>query len=160
MLNTDINSDEFNSYASVDDCRQFAINRGLSVPDDDAQITILLNKAMDYLETLNWKGSPTNKAQPLSWPRKDIIKDSREIPSNSIPKRIIDAQCYLAIHSNNVDFLPIINGGEEVLSESIAGALSVTYAPKSKNDLPKIPFINRLLNGFCYSSNTTKIFRG
>ncbi|MWN91281.1 hypothetical protein GQ597_11280 [Gilliamella sp. Pra-s65] len=160
MLNTDINSAGFNSYASVDDCRQFAINRGLLLPNEDEKIIILLNKAMDYLETLNWKGSPTDKAQPLSWPRKDIVKDSRETPSNSIPKQIIDAQCYLAINSNDIDFLPVIPGGEEVLSESIAGTVSITYAPKSKNDLPKLPFINRLLNGFCYSSNTAKICRG
>lgn len=160
MLNTDINSVEFNSYASVDDCRNFAINRGLSLPSEDEKIIILLNKAMDYLETINWKGKPTNENQPLSWPRKDIVKDSRKISSDVIPQQVIDAQCYLAIHSNDIDLLPVVNGGGEVLSESIAGALSVTYASGSKDDLPKIPFINRLLNGFCYSSNTAKICRG
>lgn len=160
MLNTDINSVEFNSYASVNDCRNFAINRGLSLPNEDEKIVILLNKAMDYLETINWKGQPTNESQPLSWPRKDIVKDSRKIPSDLIPQQIIDAQCYLAIHSNDIDLLPVVNGGGEVLSESIAGALSVTYASGSKDDLPKIPFINRLLNGLCYSSNTAKICRG
>lgn len=160
MLNTDINSIEFNSYASVDDCRNFAINRGLSLPDEDEKIIILLNKAMDYLETINWKGKPSNESQPLSWPRKDIVKDSRKIPCDAIPQQIIDAQCYLAIHSNDIDLLPVVNGSKEVLSESIAGALSVTYESGGKYDLPKIPFINRLLNGLCYSSNIVKICRG
>ena len=160
MLNTDINSVEFNSYASVDDCRHFAINRGLSLPDEDKKIIVLLNRAMDYLETINWKGKPSNESQPLSWPRKDIVKDSRKIPCDAIPQQIIDAQCYLAIHSNDIDLLPVVSGGGEVLSESIAGALSVTYASGSKDDLPKIPFISRLLNGLCYSCNTIKISRG
>lgn len=159
MLNTDICSNEFNSYASVSDCRQYAESRGLTIPSDDSQLEILLINALDYLESMYWKGEPSDKEQTLSWPRKNIIKDSRKIPSDSIPRQIKDAQCYLAINSQNIELLPI-NETREVLSESIAGALSITYAPDSDNNVPTIPYINRLLRGFCYSSNNVKVSRG
>jgi len=159
MLITDINSNGFNSYASVNDCRQYAESRGLTIPNDDSQIEILLVNALDYLESMHWKGEPSDKEQPLSWPRKNIIKDSIKIPNDSIPRQIKEAQCYLAINSQTIELLPI-NQAREILSESIAGALSVTYAPDSDNNVPTVPYINRLLRGLCYSSNTVKVARG
>lgn len=160
MLITDHNSPDFNSYASVEECKSYALKRGLTLSHNETTISELLFQAMDYLEGINWKGTPSNENQSYSWPRVGVVKDSMNIPSDTIPKQIKEAQCYLAIKAQEMDLQPASEGGSEILSESIAGVISLNYAQGSNSSKPNFSFINGLLRELSYSNNTAKLVRG
>lgn len=160
MIDNDINSTTFNSYASVDDCKSYAELRGYSLPNEDSEIEKMLILAMDYLESKKWKGRPANQSQPLSWPRIGIIKDGYPIEPDVIPKQIKDAQCYLAIESQETDLLPSVEGGQEVLSETVTGAVSITYAEGTSKSNPSFPALRGLLRDLCLSDGVISVSRG
>ncbi|SFU43761.1 DnaT-like ssDNA-binding protein [Xenorhabdus koppenhoeferi] len=158
MIDSDKNSPAFNSYANVDDLKQFAMQRGYSLPDDSV-LPHLLFQAMDYLSTKRWKGSKANKNQPLAFPRKGIYVDGGQVPDDVIPTQLINAQCRLAVDSLEYDLTPTIGG--EVLSEAVSGAVSVTYAEGTNSGSPNLPWFNAMLREFLSGSGMTfKVFRG
>ncbi|MBD1228660.1 DnaT-like ssDNA-binding protein [Xenorhabdus griffiniae] len=158
MINSDKNSPEFNSYASVEDLKQFAAQRGYSLPDDSV-LPPLLFQAMDYLSTKQWKGQKTNAGQPLAFPRKGVYVDGESVSADVIPKQIIQAQCRLAIDSLEHDLTPTVGG--EVLSESVSGAVSVTYAEGTNSGKPNMSWLNGMLRDFLSGGGVTfKVFRG
>lgn len=158
MINQDKHSPEFNSYASIDDLKQFADQRGYAIAND-ADLSALLFQAMDYLSTKHWKGRRSDKNQPLSFPRKGIISDGEQVPDDEIPKLIISAQCRLAIDALESDLTPTTGG--EVLSESVSGAVSVTYANGTNSGTPNITWFNTMLRDFVSGGSARiKIFRG
>lgn len=145
MINSDKNSPEFNSYASVDDLAQFAAQRGYSLPEESALIPLLF-QAMDYLATKQWKGSRTCNTQPLAFPRAGVYVDGELLPDDVIPKLVIQAQCRLAIDSLEYDLTP--TSGGEVLSESVSGAVSVTYAEGTNSGSPNMAWFTAMLRDF------------
>ncbi|MDE9495601.1 hypothetical protein KKJ09_18930 [Xenorhabdus bovienii] len=158
MIDSDKNSPAFNSYANVDDLKQFAMQRGYSLPDDSV-LPPLLFQAMDYLSTKQWKGRKANADQPLVFPRKGIYVDGELVPDDVIPKPIIQAQCRLAVDSLEYDLTPTVGG--EVVSESVSGAVSVTYTEGTNSGVPNMAWFNSLLRGFLSGGGATfKVFRG
>ncbi|PHM22231.1 DnaT-like ssDNA-binding protein [Xenorhabdus ehlersii] len=157
MIDSDKNSPTFNSYASVEDLRRFATQRGYSLPDGD--LSSLLFQAMDYLSTKQWKGRRANADQPLAFPRKGIYIDGESVSDDVIPKPIIQVQCRLAIDSLEYDLTPTVGG--EVLSEAVSGAVAVTYTEGTNSGKPNISWFNSMLHDFLSGSGTTfKVFRG
>ncbi|HGA5460532.1 TPA: DnaT-like ssDNA-binding protein [Salmonella enterica subsp. diarizonae serovar 50:k:z35] len=152
MLITDPLSPSVNSYATVDNLRQFAVARGYSLPEDDTACEELLTVAMDYLEGMSWHGQRTSEKQPLSWPRRGVMFDGVALSPDTVPGRLVDAQCRLAVEAQTVDLQPTLNGGENILSESIAGAISVSYNPDSAGELPSFPWLDTLLRGMVRSN--------
>jgi len=63
MIDTDPGSPDFNSYASVAMLKSFAAGRGREITGDTE---VMLIRAMDYLEGLEWGGRRTNPDQPLA----------------------------------------------------------------------------------------------
>lgn len=152
MLITDLSSPSVNSYATVDNLRRYAVARGYSLPEDDAACEQLLTVAMDYLEGMSWHGQRTSENQPLSWPRRGVMYDGAVLSPDTVPGRVADAQCRLAVEAQTVDLQPTLNGGESILSESIAGAVVVSYNPDSTGEPPSFPWLDTLLRGMVRSN--------
>lgn len=145
MIDSDKNSPTFNSYASVEDIKRYARERGIDIPTDGSHIESMLVSAMDYLTSQPWLGKRTHLTQPLSFPRTGLFYDGVPIENDAIPKQLIMAQCRLAIESENEDLHPTLGG--EVTTERIEGAITVQYASGTNSGLPKFAWLNGLLNG-------------
>lgn len=144
MIDGDKNSPTFNSYASVDDLKKYAVDRQLTLPEDEA-INAIMIAAMDYLESQKWLGTRTHINQPLSFPRSGLLRDGVSIPADIIPMQLINAQCRLAIESQNGDLQPTL--GAEIVAERIEGAIDVKYAEGTNTGAPSFPWLKGLLSG-------------
>jgi len=127
------------SYASAADLRAYAALRGVTVPSDDAACEVLLMAAMDYLKQYDdlpngmryWIGSgKANPDQALAWPRADVTKDGEAKPVTYMPRELGYGQMALAIEAVKADIQPTRTPTDQgqVVSESVSGAVSVTYA--------------------------------
>lgn len=148
MINTNSDSSDFNSYASIEELEAFAQARGITLPDNKKSLLI---KAMDYLNGINWAGKKAKQNQPLPFPRKDIVLDGYLLPSNEIPTPLITAQCMLAIEAISDDLLPSVREAP-VKSESIAGALTVAYAVDESGFKPQYTAVMSILGDLVVSS--------
>nr|WP_154325044.1 DnaT-like ssDNA-binding protein [Pantoea sp. 201603H] len=151
MINTDPKSPDFNSYASVSDLRDFATARGYDIPADDTTCEQLLMQAMDYLDSVNWKGSRTVAGQPLSWPRDGVFIDGEKVDKSTVPKRIKQAQCRLAVEAQETDLNPTQSGGAVTL-ERVEGAVTVQYDGASNDGTVSFPWLNSMLRGMTKSA--------
>ncbi|EOD9897770.1 DnaT-like ssDNA-binding protein [Enterobacter hormaechei] len=160
MLVADPHSPGFNTYASVADLRAFAAGRGYTVPADDDECGMLLMQAMDFLEGKAWCGQRFSTSQPLSWPRSGVRFDGVDLPDDAIPQRLIDAQCRLAIESQEIDLTPSVSGGGAVIAESVQGAVSVQYEPGTNKATPSFPWFYSSLRGLVVGGNQVRVERG
>lgn len=144
MITTGPNSPLFNSYASTDDLRKFAVDRGLKLPEATEP---LLLKAMDYLNGLSWYGSRASVSQPLPWPRTGVVFDGIKLPADAIPAQLVTAQCMLAVEAISGDLLAA-NREAAVKSERVEGAVTTTYAvTDGQSFIPSYPLVMGILNG-------------
>ncbi len=160
MLVADPNSPGFNSYASVSDLRAFAAGRGYSIPADDGECGQMLMQAMDFLEGKAWRGQRSSASQPLSWPRSGVRFDGVDLSNDAIPQRLIDAQCRLAIESQEIDLTPSVAGGGAVTMERVEGAVTVQYEPGTNKASPSFPWFYSALRGLVVGSNQVRVERG
>ena len=93
------------SYVTEAELTAYATARGETLT---AYESVLLIKAMDYLESLAYKGEKTSSAQALSWPRDRVYVDGYLLPSTTVPQIIKDAQMAVALS---------IDGGTDPLSD-------------------------------------------
>ena len=93
-----------NSYATEAELATYAADRGITIAEADT--TILLIKAMDYIETRRFVGSKTEVTQTLEWPR-EVCSGTLycEIDNLVVPNDIKSAQMIAAL---------IIDAGDEV----------------------------------------------
>lgn len=111
-----------NSYVSEADLLAYAVARGVTL---QANTEILLIKAMDYIESLNFIGIKVQSTQPLQWPRANVYIDDYPFPSNEIPKELKNALMQTAMSIDaNVD--PQSNVGKQIQSATV-GPVSVTF---------------------------------
>lgn len=160
MLVADPHSLDFNTYASVIDLRAFATGRGYTIPADDGECGKLLMQAMDYLEGKIWLGQRADASQPLSWPRSGVRFDGVDLPGDSIPQRLVAAQCRLAIESQEIDLTPSVAGGGAVTMERVEGAVTVQYEPGTNKASPSFPWFFSSLRGLVVGGNQIRIERG
>lgn len=160
MLVADPHSPDFNTYASVDDLRTFAAGRGYTIPSDDGECGQLLMQAMDYLEGKSWCGQRSHTSQPLSWPRTGVRFDGVDLPDDAIPQRLVDAQCRLAVESQEIDLTPSVAGGGAVTMERIEGAVTVQYEPGTNKASPSFPWFYSSMRGLVVGGNQIRIERG
>lgn len=83
-----------NSYTSEAELTAYAADRGVTLT---AAESVLLIKAMDYLETLSYIGTKKTAAQPLQWPRTGVTIDGYSFASDAIPSQLKAAQLALAV---------------------------------------------------------------
>jgi hypothetical protein len=116
-----------NSYIDVTAARAYASARGLSLPAADADVEVLLIKAMDFIEAFRteFQGLKTDAAQALQWPRTGATLDGYEVASDTIPTVLASAQAQLAADANLQELMPT-GTGREVVMEKV-DVISVQY---------------------------------
>jgi hypothetical protein len=95
-----------------------------------------LVNATAYMEAMygyRWKGSKATEAQALSWPRSGVTVDGFEIAPDTLPKRIKDVCCELALKASRGELAQDIQPGGTVTQETVFGAVSVSYSDKGVN---------------------------
>ena len=78
-----ITETEYQTWADA----RFGASRS-TAPANDAAAEVLILRAMDYFEKLNFIGHKGTEAQELQWPRIDVFIDKFPIDSNEIPNQV------------------------------------------------------------------------
>ncbi len=140
------------SYASEAELADYALARGVTIAGDK---TVLLIKAMDWLESQPFIGYRTVAGQLLAFPRSGFHYPDTEatyfiptIYNTTIPPRIKQAQIVAAL---------LIDGGASLLgavdravkSEAV-GDISTTYMDNA-GEVTRYPQLSLLLRGFVAS---------
>ena len=121
-------------YNETSDLTSYATARGITLISDPS---ILLTKALDWLELRPFKGEKTDEDQTLEFPRDG---------ETTVPEKIKTAQLVAAvIYDQGGD--PMKPIGKRVLSQSVDGAVSRTFSDKGP-DNPIYVQLNDLLRGF------------
>lgn len=116
------------SLVSLGDVRDFAVSRGKSLTDDDAELEAAIRTAHDYLlnKEPQLKGERTKEGQALPFPRKNVELFGFPVDWNAIPKQVKDAICLLVIEQVDKELLPAADG--RVVQSEAVGPISTTYA--------------------------------
>ncbi len=116
------------SYVTLVEARAYATARGVTLPSD-ADTTILVTKALDYLESLrdSYKGTKEYGAGYLQWPRTDVEIDGFAVGIDAIPAELKNAQCQLAMEFYaSVD--PLATTSSAAIKSEKVGPLETVYA--------------------------------
>lgn len=137
-----------NSYATEAELTTYATDRGITLtgaPD------VLLIKAMDWLEVQPFSGSKTDPDQDLQFPRNG---------ETTVPASIKTAQMVAAVLIDSGEDL-LAPQGQRVLSESVAGAVSVSYSDTGRQST-YYPQLAALLRPYLGSAggSTFEVHRG
>jgi len=127
-----------NSYITENELTTYASDRGVTLPDD---VSILLIKAMDVLESKTYSGYKTDDAQALSFPRYGISTQY----DNIVPTQVKTAQAMLSI--------AIGEGSDFGAMDDLAafgsvqlGVIKVETSGRGRTPLP--PFVIDMLSPF------------
>lgn len=125
-------------YNEPQDLVDYALARGVTI--DLADASVLLTRALDWLELRPFKGGKTDPEQPLEFPRNG---------SEDVPERIKTAQKVCAmLYLNGYD--PLAVDEPQVTQETVFGAVSVSYNPQGRSK-PKFGYLDGLLKPFLAS---------
>lgn len=116
-------------YTTDDALIAFALARGVTISAPNA--AIYLTKALDYLDSQNWKGYKTDYKQVLDWPRQYVYVDNVLLASDVVPSGIIKAQHVVALSIAN-GFDPLATVERAVKREKV-DVLEVEYQPNASN---------------------------
>ena len=131
-----------NTYIDVDYLRAYCDLRGITLPDDDDEVSVFIIKGMDYIETQLYKGSQVSIN--TQWPRENVELYGFDIDSDVIPKQLKDAQCQASVESNNgVDLMPTTTG-KNVIREKV-GPIETEYSESNQAGRPVLAKVNKLL---------------
>ena len=134
------------SYVAATDCDTYHAARGNTAwTGTDAVKEYALRKAVAYLDghyRNRLKGvmvDPIN--QLLAWPRYDVVIDGVILASDTIPQKLKDAQCELALIALSADLAPSVSAGikrekiDVLETEYFAGAPAGTTVYTAVNNL-------------------------
>lgn len=142
------NVPDSNCYVSLNEVRQYGLNRGIELSDDDDILSSQVIKATDYLESKSteYKGRPTYPDQSLSFPRTCMFINDTQFPENQIPRQLKQAQCALVLIVNSgIELMPNTTAQDFVVKETV-GPISTEYAdPLQVGMTPNFPQIDSLL---------------
>jgi len=139
-------------YTTDDAFIAFALARGVTVSTPNAAIA--LTKAMDYMETKQYKGYKTDNDQVLDWPRQYVYVDNVLLDSAIVPSGIIKAQHVIALSiANGYDPLATI---ERAVKREKVDVLEVEYQPNASSS-PILRSINAALSD--YVASATSVMR-
>lgn len=128
-----------NSYNDLADLRDYALARGVTLDADDVVVEAQAYQAMDYLESLSYKGIPVQPdVQDLLFPRRGIYLDSRYLSYESIPRNLKAAQSQLVIELFN---------GVAFWSTTTAGAVVADKVKKEKVDVIEVEYMTPVEQG-------------
>lgn len=137
-----------NSYVTLDEIKDYADLRGFSYCSD-GDLTNSAILATDYLQSKCFIGELVDPVvQPLLWPRSDVWLYGVELPSDSIPNDIKNAQIELTLA--NSESLLLTNGtesGDNVKKEK-AEQLETEYYEGGKSSTFTSQRVNLYLQKF------------
>lgn len=129
------------SFVARSDYIAYAAARGVVVADEDAS-DIELVKAIDFLMTKCWKGTPTVDGQALPFPRHvENFDGTLAYPDDAVPTPIKRAQmdAALAVRSG-FDLMPVVAGGSVVKREKL-GPIETEYEEGSAYNTTTLPTV-------------------
>ncbi len=134
------------SYIDEAELQAYAAARGVTLNGDPS---VQLIKAMDYLESQSFKGTKTDTAQPLQWPRTGVYIDGVLIDSDTVPQEVKDAQAVIAV-SIDQGYDPMATYGPAVKREKV-DVIEIEYKD-SASTTDYSPAITRALDKLIVSS--------
>lgn len=141
-----------NSYVSEAELESYTTGRGITLTKDLSQ---LLLRAMDYLESKQYKSEPLNSTQSTLFPRMGV----------GIARNIKQAQIMLAIAADSQNLLSATTD-IQVKKERVEGAVDVEYF-ENKDALtgsPLLQTVNELLSPYLASTTqwaaNVRVYRG
>lgn len=139
-----------NSYVTVAEAEAYQADRGYTFTGD---VSIMLIKAMDYLNLQDWAGTKTDEDQDLDFPRNG---------DTEVPVKIEQAQIIIATYADQgVDLLAPV--GRAVKRKKI-DVLETEYMDNA-SATTTYPEINALLGGYLATntlggSNSFEVYKG
>src|ERR1043165_3331164 len=87
------------SYVSLADARDLAAKYGMALPEDDTEAEAALRNGALYvgLQEPQMCGKRVSAEQSLAYPRTDVTLYGNPVPSDTIPKQVIQAQLIAAV---------------------------------------------------------------
>lgn len=120
-----------NSYVTVDEIRAYCEARGIELPAESSSVEVLAVNAFDYIESLESRFKGHRVFQRTSWPR-DCVRVGREdLPNNTIPWQVKEAQCQATAEASQVDLMPNIT---TAVKREKVDVLEVEYASATTTD--------------------------
>lgn len=144
-----------NSYITVTAWDTWATDRGISHSHSDAKISHAILRAMDYFESLHFKGLKHTETQALQWPRDRVWIDSYDVDSDEIPKEVKNAMYELTKIELDGD-LPLNAQERQTESEQI-GDIKVVYSNTAmmRKRTPAFNFaVRKLIHGVNFVSRS------
>ena len=114
-----------NSYVSEQELTDYLLDRGLDLSRGADPVALII-RAMDYIESKDYRGSKTHVGQALKFPREGVHLDGEEVAKTSVPKLVKMAVCQLAYDANSQDLMPTLDG-KVIARERVEGAVDVSY---------------------------------
>jgi hypothetical protein len=170
-----------NSFISLADWKTWADQRGRDYSSyTDEVIKAKLIQGADYLNGLSWKGYPTDRANPMSWPRYGeevggnlnnlleaqagnyigvLDRNGYYIGLDEVPPEVVSAQSeavWLLLQGNTLE--PVLDRGGGIKSKRVEGAVAVEYFTGASS-YTKFVAIERRLSGLLKSMSTSWIMR-
>jgi hypothetical protein len=133
------------TYVTESELAAYALARGITVAGDPS---VLLTKAMDYLDTLedSWQGARTDALQALAWPRYPVYIYGSLIADTAIPQQLKNGQMQLAIEADTQDLIPTTGvGGKGSVIEETVDVITVKYDSGQNNSQPVFAAVNKIL---------------
>lgn len=159
IVETGVGLESANAYVSVREVRNFSERNGISLPDDDDDLAILVVKATNYIDSLEsqFVGKRLLPEQNLAFPR--ILGRSCDNSSvrladmRNLKKAVFYAIEVLALGNN---LMPTMVSRDDIVTkEKIDGAIEVTYSDSNMKYvlLPQFPMIARYLADYLQQSS-------
>lgn len=92
-----------NSYADLESLLFHGSYYGFPIPDSTEHQIDYLRRACAAMDRMQWKGRQTSTAQPLAWPRREIVIHDEFLSKTLIPYGIRHGQLMLAIEMYAAD---------------------------------------------------------
>lgn len=110
-------------YVEDTDFTAWAAARGITLT---GTVSVLLTKALDFVELQSYKGYRTDSVQLLSWPRAGVYIDGIAVAADIIPALVKELQMRVAADMDDGTD-PLAIQAQQVKAERVEGAVSVEY---------------------------------
>jgi len=151
-----------NTYATLGTVSAYCTNHGVTTwasLASEAQKAAIL-RAMNYMESRNWKGWKDNQYNSLEWPRAGVVdRNNYGIPSTDIPEQVKDALAEAAHREGdnaNTMQKDLARGGKTKFEK--IGPLETEYF-SSASPSKTFEVIDGMLKGLLTSSASVKVKR-
>jgi hypothetical protein len=140
-----------NSYAAVAELVSYTGDRGVDISSADTQAReqALVN-ASQYLDQKygpRWKGLRNSRDQGLDWPRYEVVdRNGFPLPSNEVPKEIVNATLELAIRKiQGTSLEPDVPAAQPVEGVTQVGPIRKYFRHFGRPSSPKFRTVEQIL---------------